>query len=287
VGKIGTNTLLEHALDGDYHSGELGNGQHGERNVADAHAHAKLSSVTANQHHLQLHKASHYPATGGDAAPFNRTATYVIAASNASALSKFGADKVCTGTADDVDINWAIEALTAAGGLVALTEGAFVLNNSILHKSLVTLEGDGPNTVIQYTDAIAGDAAIGHHDGTTYRQVIRATIRDLKIENTGTNSAKSGVAIGWDDNIPHRVVIENVEADGCNLYICCGAKHRIECCYVHSIRTGGTPQDCAIGIRGIGTTSVYDSIIAYNDVCLLYTSPSPRDRTRSRMPSSA
>jgi len=27
--------------------------------------------------------------------------------------------------------------------------------------------------------------------------------------------------------------------------------------------------------------------IAHNQVCLLYTSPSPRDRTRSRMPSSA
>ena len=26
---------------------------------------------------------------------------------------------------------------------------------------------------------------------------------------------------------------------------------------------------------------------AYDDACLLYTSPSPRDRTRSRMPSSA
>ena len=29
---------------------------------------------------------------------------------------------------------------------------------------------------------------------------------------------------------------------------------------------------------------VYD---CWNSVCLLYTSPSPRDRTRSRMPSSA
>ena len=28
-------------------------------------------------------------------------------------------------------------------------------------------------------------------------------------------------------------------------------------------------------------------IQAINDICLLYTSPSPRDRTRSRMPSSA
>ena len=33
----------------------------------------------------------------------------------------------------------------------------------------------------------------------------------------------------------------------------------------------------------------FSSIIAYtlNNICLLYTSPSPRDRTRSRMPSSA
>ena len=28
-------------------------------------------------------------------------------------------------------------------------------------------------------------------------------------------------------------------------------------------------------------------ILSYNNTCLLYTSPSPRDRTRSRMPSSA
>ena len=31
----------------------------------------------------------------------------------------------------------------------------------------------------------------------------------------------------------------------------------------------------------------FDSIIANYEDCLLYTSPSPRDRTRSRMPSSA
>ena len=35
-----------------------------------------------------------------------------------------------------------------------------------------------------------------------------------------------------------------------------------------------------------GNTSVGKNI-SYYDNCLLYTSPSPRDRTRSRMPSSA
>ena len=30
-----------------------------------------------------------------------------------------------------------------------------------------------------------------------------------------------------------------------------------------------------------------DGVVTYRGTCLLYTSPSPRDRTRSRMPSSA
>ena len=32
---------------------------------------------------------------------------------------------------------------------------------------------------------------------------------------------------------------------------------------------------------------ISDLITQQDDICLLYTSPSPRDRTRSRMPSSA
>ena len=37
----------------------------------------------------------------------------------------------------------------------------------------------------------------------------------------------------------------------------------------------------------IGLDIDYISILGYSKSCLLYTSPSPRDRTRSRMPSSA
>ena len=38
--------------------------------------------------------------------------------------------------------------------------------------------------------------------------------------------------------------------------------------------------------NGFITTSL-DNLINWSRSCLLYTSPSPRDRTRSRMPSSA
>ena len=37
----------------------------------------------------------------------------------------------------------------------------------------------------------------------------------------------------------------------------------------------------------VGMTLIDLDKIAKNIICLLYTSPSPRDRTRSRMPSSA
>ena len=36
-----------------------------------------------------------------------------------------------------------------------------------------------------------------------------------------------------------------------------------------------------------GTCTAWNSRRMQNNICLLYTSPSPRDRTRSRMPSSA
>ena len=46
-------------------------------------------------------------------------------------------------------------------------------------------------------------------------------------------------------------------------------------------------RDARIGTIGAGTSEIMRDIIAKIIICLLYTSPSPRDRTRSRMPSSA
>ena len=46
----------------------------------------------------------------------------------------------------------------------------------------------------------------------------------------------------------------------------------------------GTPKGKALDIAEAGPSQGFDVILKG---CLLYTSPSPRDRTRSRMPSSA
>ena len=50
-----------------------------------------------------------------------------VAASDAMAISTKNADYVCDGTADDVQIQAAIDDLPAAGGTVALSEGTFTL----------------------------------------------------------------------------------------------------------------------------------------------------------------
>ena len=58
-------------------------------------------------------------------------------------------------------------------------------------------------------------------------------------------------------------------------------------------RTGGTEAEARALQKRLGTIGIFtkpnDSNTWYVDttICLLYTSPSPRDRQKSRMPSSA
>ncbi len=78
-----------------------------------------------------------------------RTATYVVAANNASAQSKLEADYVCDGIADDVEIQAAIEALPAGGGDIRLSEGTFYIASTILWtKGGVYIKGAGLDVTI-------------------------------------------------------------------------------------------------------------------------------------------
>ena len=45
--------------------------------------------------------------------------------------------------------------------------------------------------------------------------------------------------------------------------------------------------DEGVANTAVGTGALRENTVASFNTCLLYTSPSPRDRTRSRMPSSA
>lgn len=77
--------------------------------------------------------------------------TLVVAASDALAKSKRYADYECDGTADDVEIQAAIDALPTGGGKVVLSEGTFTTPTSqgIKIPSNVALVGQGTSTIIQ------------------------------------------------------------------------------------------------------------------------------------------
>jgi hypothetical protein len=77
------------------------------------------------------------------AAKTGGAATFVVAASDASDRVKNQADYVADGTADDVEIQAAIDALPAAGGKIVLSEGTFNIATAIKYESYVTIQGQG------------------------------------------------------------------------------------------------------------------------------------------------
>ena len=79
----------------------------------------------------------------------HRAATFVVAASDASADSKQFADYVCDGTADDVQISAAIAALPSMGGKVVLSEGEFnITSDIVINTSATKLVGQGRGATI-------------------------------------------------------------------------------------------------------------------------------------------
>jgi len=100
-----------------------------------------------------------YPPQGIFVPP--RTATLVVAASDASALSRAQADYVCDGVADEVEINAALNALPAQGGRVILLEGQYMLATPIIiPDNDITLEGQSWATFLNGNNLLTGNHAI-------------------------------------------------------------------------------------------------------------------------------
>lgn len=129
--------------------------------------------------------------------PGSRSATRVVAASNASSAFKAQADYVADGTADDVEINAAIASLPLAGGTVLLSEGTFNISAPILIiVSPIILQGQGlgvdtsgRSTVIRLADG--ANTTMLRSGDTTVRKL---TPRDLTFNGNGDKQ----VAGDWD-----------------------------------------------------------------------------------------
>lgn len=116
-------------------------------------------------------------AGGGIGKPFP---TLVVAASNA--VSALNADYTCDGTNDQTEINTAITALGATGGIIHLTEGTFSITGAIQTSSSVILEGSGHGTILKIPDGNA--STFDMLEGSAKSNV---KVRDLVIDGNRAN----------------------------------------------------------------------------------------------------
>jgi parallel beta-helix repeat protein len=122
------------------------------------------------------------------------TATFIVAANNS--LNKEKADYVANGNTgaaadgDQVEINAAINALPAGGGIVVLLEGTYTIDASIVVKNGTTLTGSGYGTTIALPVGW-GDTAIemikNENSGGLGNYGI--TIRDLHLDGQNGGGA--------------------------------------------------------------------------------------------------
>jgi len=133
-----------------------------------------------------------------------RGSSFIVAASDSR--DKERADYVCDGTADEVEINTAINNLPAGGGGIQLLEGTYDINSSIIiSKNNVSIEGMGSSTIIQTVGDIFGI----HADTKTGISISRLKIRGsgagnpmnvgILFENV-TESRITGVWVTWTSN---------------------------------------------------------------------------------------
>jgi parallel beta-helix repeat protein len=130
-------------------------------------------------------------------------ATLVVAASNASAKWKNGADYVCTGTADNVTINAAMAALPAQGGTVLLSDGQFNIAAAIIPViSNTRLLGQGLNAT---TVRVANGANCNGYQfdaATQLYNLIFCAIEGITFDgNSASNSSGYGCHVNY--NLTH------------------------------------------------------------------------------------
>jgi len=133
-----------------------------------------------------------------------------VAASDASDLDKARADYICDGTADDVEIQAAIDALTGAG-TVYLYAGTYNLSSPLTLKSGLTIEGVFP----QKKDVEGSDIP----DGYT-ATVVDGTI----LKGDGTFAALTGTGL-------HGIVLKNLAFKSFTYSISFGSTNTLGCVF--------------------------------------------------------
>lgn len=142
--------------------------------------------------------------------------TLTVAAVDASASSRATANYACDGTADDVEITAALNALPSGGGVVRLTEGTFALA-AIIGTARVGshLVGAGMDaTIIRVPNA----GGVGFNTVVVQINNASCSMRDFTIDgNKANNAAQTGMFGIWAnaaDSAIERVKVKDSAGQG-------------------------------------------------------------------------
>ncbi len=155
----------------------------------------------------------------GNVAELSRSSTLVVAASDASVKGKAGADYVCDGTADQVEIQAALDAVPTNGGKVVLLEGIFSISAEIdIAASNVSLQGMGMcvTTLKLANGANITTSIIGYTGTVNY-----VHISDLEIDGNRDNQSSgefNGIALHGSFCTVERVYVHDTLSAGSTGY---------------------------------------------------------------------
>lgn len=157
-----------------------------------------------------------------------------VAASNASARDIAGADYLCDGTDDQVQISAAIAALTN-GGKVVLSEGTFSINADTVFANKICLEGQGDGTILRIANS-------SQANGIEVSGVSDVIVRNLQVDGNKAGVDTGGTLYTTINGIrvfdSERVTIQN--------------------CTCHDAYFGGIAVDTSVDIKVLDNTC-YDN----------------------------
>lgn len=132
-----------------------------------------------------------------------RTATFTVGTTGS------GADYICDGTADNVQIQAAIDALPAGGGKIFIRAGTYNTAVPIYLSSYTAIEGEGDETIIFLSAGSHCPVFINEHadDGTATEDIF-IKVTNLKIDCNYANNAGSFLI---DDNYHYANAITLVD----------------------------------------------------------------------------
>jgi hypothetical protein len=119
--------------------------------------------------------------------------TITVAASNSLAVAQNGADYVCDGTGDNVEIQAAIDAVnTAGGGTVQLISGTYTISAIIKLRAGVTLLGQAMSSTIISVPSGSNISAIQNYNYSNNTLDTNLHIRNITISHVGTSKTAGG-----------------------------------------------------------------------------------------------